>query len=202
MKCPWYIRSVEYLRTSSSQIVETVDDLPLPVSDDEDRNVLSVAVYGDEVDGKTDNDIPVAGGDEGAGETSMCNEVPEFIHDDVVGGQPDDHEQARDNQGDVGVTPEDNEKDVPEPSSVNACVSPDRSLELPHINKELIEAEVQSIKTKVVSVEKQLGDVDGKHLLHEISSLKMRIGVVERALGIKFSVNLYAPNEVFFSYKS
>ncbi|PWA39444.1 hypothetical protein CTI12_AA570890 [Artemisia annua] len=180
MKCRWYIRSVEYMSKSGSQMVETVDDLPLPVSDDEDRNMLAVTVYGGE---GAVNDNPVAGGNEGAGETSMLTDVPELIIDDVVGGHPDDHEITNDNQEDV-------KKDVPEPSSVNVGVSPDRSLEVPRINKELIAAEVKSIKSKVGLVEKQVGDVDGKHLLDEISILKMRIGAAERAVGIKFADNL------------
>ncbi|PWA72527.1 phospholipase-like protein [Artemisia annua] len=172
MKCRWYIRSVEYMRKS-------VDDLPLPVSDDEDRNMLAVTVYGGE---GAVNDNPVAGGNEGDGETSMLTDVPELIIDDVVGGHPDDHEITNDNQEDV-------KKDVPEPSSVNVGVSPDRSLVVPRINKELIAADVKSIKSKVGLVEKQVGDVDGKHLLDEISILKMRIGAVERAVGIKFEDN-------------
>ena len=77
----------------------------------------------------------------------------------------------------------------------NVGVSPNRSLELPSNNKELIEAEVASIKAKLGSVEKQVGDVDGKHLLDEISMLKMRIGVVERAVGINFADNLDGPIE-------
>ena len=66
----------------------------------------------------------------------------------------------------------------------------------PILDKDHIQSEVASIKSKLGDIEKGVGDVHVSHLLCELEIVKKRIGVVENVLGIKFEETLVVNDDM------
>ena len=173
------------------QIVEAKDDLEQP----EIENPIPVSQMAteDTDDAVNENDIPVP-------VAKMTAEHMDYedMTDEHTGGYVcDEIHKEEENVNSLGESCTVNEIDKQETKGVGeTCDVVPKTSRNPILDKDHIQSEVESIKSKVGDIEKGVGDVHVSHLLCELEIVKKRIGVVENVLGIKFEETLVVNDDM------